>query len=451
MGIDNIEVFAQSSDIFQFATGLSVRIAARRFYEQGVAIRIIENGRIGFSCGTSNTNLREMIKNGALQARALNSKNKTSDISFLAGKEMRQKSSNLSSVLSTSREELETITNQMTESANLDPLANTMESSTTRHVEQRLILNSEGLIRESLDGWIKASVQVVVRRPTGEMGYGLEHQRAQDINSVDPRSVGSKAYASAMLLSNGTLVPQREQDRLRKSRRILWHPDAFAELLAHILVPAIIRLNQACTGSEQENNSNGFVFPETFDVLDDPTNSNLIPTYSFDDEGVRTRKKTLLSGGILVSKLTGYIPHISSSGGNCYRVQYFSEYSRSFRYPPTPSPVNLLLKYTGSSYSTNLVDQCAGTTILIRRVVGAHAASPTTGDFSVDVSEGYLVGDRLIRLPIRKISIAGNIYHLLKATRTVGITETVRPRLSPFAVSCPFILTEKSGTIFFSS
>ncbi|MFX0113412.1 MAG: metallopeptidase TldD-related protein [Candidatus Hodarchaeota archaeon] len=449
-GIDSIEIFVQSSDILQFAAGSAVRIAGRRFYEQGIAIRIIKNNRLGFVCGTTDEDLKKLIKSASLQVHAQIPEAGSYGKSFPPGKEIRQESPNLSDIISIGREELETITNEMMRSTELDPLARTVESSATRHIEERLVANSEGLIRESNDAWIVVGNQAIVRRATGEKGFGFNSILTRDVESFDPLSVGSRAYASAMILSNALRASNREQDRLRRSRRILWHPNALAQLLAHILVPTIARISQVLPETQQNSNNDKFSFPSMFDVLDDPTKQDLIPNYAFDDEGVSTRKKTLISNGKLVSRLSDYSHSVQDSGGNSYRVQYFSERFRSFRYTPVLSPVNLLLDCTEDIHPTNLVDLCSGATIMVQRVIGAHVASPTTGDFSVDVAEGYLARDHQIRFPIRKMSITGNIYHLLKAVRAVGITETVHPLPSPFAISCPFVLTEKSGSIIFS-
>ncbi|MHA2230953.1 MAG: metallopeptidase TldD-related protein [Candidatus Hodarchaeales archaeon] len=447
--IDNIEIFIQCMDVLQFAAGSAVRITGRTFFEQGAAIRVAVNGRLGFACGTVDTNLETLIKNADKQARAQFLGTRNHEKSFPAGKEIRQKESSSSDIVSLTIEDLKTIANEMMESTELDQLAKIVESTATRNIEERLIVNSEGLFRESVCGWITASCQAIVRRPTGEMGFGFNSVRTRDIESFDPISVGSRAYATAMLLSNARNVPKRDQDRIRRTRRILWHPMALAQLLAHILVPTIVKRSQKPFKMQEENQADTLPFPTTFEVLDDPTKRDLIPTYAFDDEGTNTKKKTLISDGKLTRKLSEYDSDPQANGGNSYRVQYFSERFRSFRYSPTLSPVNLFLNYTKSGHSTDLVDLCTGATIMVHRLVGAHVASPTTGDFSVDATEGYLVRNRQVRFPIRKMSIAGNIYHLLKAVRAVGTMETVQPLPSPFTINCPFILTEKSGTSLF--
>ncbi|MHA2496521.1 MAG: metallopeptidase TldD-related protein [Candidatus Hodarchaeales archaeon] len=448
-GINNIEIFIQSSDIIQFACGSAVHIAGRRFYEQGIAIRILVNGNLGFVCGTAPGNLEKMIRNANYQARVQTSNDKNYGKAFPAEKELDHKDPSLSNIISITREDLEGIANEMTESTKLDPLAKTVESTAARTIEERLIVNSEGLVRDVKDAWITASNQTIVRRPTGEIGFGFECIRTRDLKSFDPIRIGSRSYASAMILSNGIQISNREQERLMRARRILWHPSALSQLLAYTLVPAIVRISQASPEMNQDNKIEELPFPSTFSVLDDPTKQGLIPSYAFDDEGTSTKKKTLISDGKIISRLSDYHPQIPDSGGNSYRVQYFSERFRSFRYSPTLSPAHLVLEYSKRKSSTNLVDQCSGVTVMVKRVIGAHVASPTTGDFAIDVVEGYLVHDRQIRYPIRKMSIAGNIYHLLKAVRVVGAMETEQPFPSPFAITSPFILTEKSGSLSF--
>ncbi len=448
-GVPDIEIFLQKNDILQFALGSAVRIAGRRFIEQGIAIRIIKKDRLGFSCGTLDMDPKELIRNAGLQAELSTSKSEKSKMSFSSGETIRDKYTNLSEITSIKRGDLESVVQKMLESALLDPLTKTVESSCSRTLEHRLIVNSNGLLRESLNGWFEAKSQVIVRRQTGEMGFGFDSIRAHNIANLDPYGIGTRAYSTAMLLSNAIKVPSRENNRLKKTRRIIWHPEALGELLAYTIVPSIVRSAQESKPLQKRQNGDNMKFPTGFTILDDPLSSELIPFYSFDDEGITTRQKKLVEQGTLVSSLSAFSPEIPDSGGNCYRVHYFSESPRSFRYPPAPTPANLVLEAVTPSNATNLVEDCSGATILVKRVIGANESNPSNGDFSVNVVECYLVTDNIIKFPTEKISIAGNIFHLLKATKMVGKKETVRPPPLPFAITLPYILTEKSGTVVF--
>ena len=51
---------------------------------------------------------------------------------------------------------------------------------------------------------------------------------------------------------------------------------------------------------------------------------------------------------------------------------------------------------------------------IVNSVLGAHTANPISGDFSVEVSNGFLIENGEIKSPIKKAMISGNIYEGLK-------------------------------------
>ena len=62
----------------------------------------------------------------------------------------------------------------------------------------------------------------------------------------------------------------------------------------------------------------------------------------------------------------------------------------------------------------------AGSGLLITDLSGLHAgANPISGDFSL-LSKGFVIRDGAQAEPVERITVAGNIYQLLKSVRAVG-------------------------------
>lgn len=132
----------------------------------------------------------------------------------------------------------------------------------------------------------------------------------------------------------------------------------------------------------------------------------------FDDEGVPTTAKTLLSGGILRTYLCdrqsagwcGLPP-----GGNGFRTGG-AEVCAGY--------TNLILRPGEMSQAELLAEMGSG--LLITGVNGVFAgANYSSGDFSL-LSRGYRVEGGRICGGVNQITIAGNFFELLRQTKAVG-------------------------------
>ena len=133
----------------------------------------------------------------------------------------------------------------------------------------------------------------------------------------------------------------------------------------------------------------------------------------FDDEGIPTTAKTILSGGILRTYLCdrqsaawcGLVP-----GGNGFRPTYAEEVG--------PGYTNLILRPGTLSQQELLADM--GNGLLITGVNGVFAgANPTSGDFSL-LSRGYRVQGGQLCGGVNQITIAGNFFELLQQAKGLG-------------------------------
>lgn len=148
-------------------------------------------------------------------------------------------------------------------------------------------------------------------------------------------------------------------------------------------------------------------------IYDDPLLEDGLASSPFDDEGVATYKKEIVSNGELKTLLynlkTAYKANTKSTG-NGFKSQYNS--------PVSVMPSNFYIEKGDLSFDEILKTLDNG--ILITDISGIHAgANSITGDFSL-AARGVYIKNGKKDYPIEQITIAGNFFDLLKEIKEVG-------------------------------
>lgn len=148
-------------------------------------------------------------------------------------------------------------------------------------------------------------------------------------------------------------------------------------------------------------------------IVDDPLLPQGLASAPFDAEGVASRPKTVVDGGILLTFLhnlkTAAKDGVESTG-NAAKGSYKSSVG--------VAPSNMYIQ-TGD---VSLADMIAGVEkgLVIIDLQGTHSgANPVSGDFSLS-AYGYLVEQGKIVRPVNQITIAGNFITMLKDVEAVG-------------------------------
>lgn len=144
---------------------------------------------------------------------------------------------------------------------------------------------------------------------------------------------------------------------------------------------------------------------ELITLVDDPFLPKSSRSGAFDDEGVATQYKELISEGTLTGFLhnlkTAKIDNTKSTGNGFGAIR----------------PTNLYFKEGTTSYDDAVKSMKKG--LIITSLDGTHAGcSPISGDFSLQAS-GFLVENGKIVRPVNLITVAGNYLSLLKDVTAV--------------------------------
>lgn len=152
---------------------------------------------------------------------------------------------------------------------------------------------------------------------------------------------------------------------------------------------------------------------KSLNIIEDPNMENGAFNRSFDDEGTLTNKKYIIKNGVLEtflhSKKTAEKDSLQSTGNG---------FRRSHKSSIEVMPTNMYIEEGDGSLDDLLKHMNEG--IIITDIHGLHAGiNPTSGDFSLS-SNGFLIENGSYKRPLEQITIAGNLYDMLKEIEAIG-------------------------------
>ena len=153
------------------------------------------------------------------------------------------------------------------------------------------------------------------------------------------------------------------------------------------------------------------IFPEHIQIVDDPHIPGAVGSSPFDDEGVRTQRREVVSHGVL----QGYF--LSSYSARKLGMKTTGNAGGSH---------NLSLISTQTKRGDNFVGMLKklGTGLLVTELMG-QGVNYVTGDYSRGAS-GFWVENGVIQYPVEEITIAGNMRDMFRQIVAVGADSLIR-------------------------
>jgi len=154
------------------------------------------------------------------------------------------------------------------------------------------------------------------------------------------------------------------------------------------------------------------LFDDKLTVVDDATIDGKFGSASYDDEGVAHRRHVLVERGVL----KGFFYDLKTAAQS--GVESTGNGERGLFNPPGPSPSNLLF----AAGETPLAEMIAGLDegLLVEDVLGMGQGNVISGAFSNPLSLAFKIEKGEIVGRVKDVSIAGNIYDLLKSVAAVS-------------------------------
>jgi PmbA protein len=154
------------------------------------------------------------------------------------------------------------------------------------------------------------------------------------------------------------------------------------------------------------------LFDNKVTVIDDATVDGRFGSAPYDAEGVAHRRNTFIEGGVL----KGFYYDLKTAAQS--GVESTGNGARGLFFPPNPATTNLIVE----AGETQLADMITGIDegLLIANVLGLGQGNIISGAFSNPVDLGFKIEKGEIVGRVKNVSIAGNVYDVLKDVAAVS-------------------------------
>jgi PmbA protein len=267
-----------------------------------------------------------------------------------------------------------------------------------------LISNSHGLDLSHASGFYYAALSARATEG-GKAKTASKSWCGRDFGELSLEDLATETSSRALRQLSATSVPSG-------ALPVAFSPAAARQLFS-CFAPVFYADNAQKGLSLLKGKEGGKVASSVVSIKDDGICRLSCGNQPFDSEGVPCRSKTLVESGVLQTLLhnlkSGAKAGVPSTG-NGFRISHGGavETSASNLYmSPSSEPLEKTLKGTGK-------------TLAAHSLMGLHSgANAVTGDFSLLVSEGFLLEGGASR-PVEQVAIAGNFFELMKRIVAAG-------------------------------
>ncbi|MGF7185834.1 PmbA protein [Desulfitispora alkaliphila] len=403
--MDSAEVYISSSKELNIEVSNQEVETLKMAEEIGMGIRVLKDGKMGFSYTTSldETSLKE-----ALEQAIANCPKTTVD------------ENNILPNLSDTYEDLGLQDRAIQETPVEDKInfAKALETS-ARNYDKRVVNTRTSSYQD-------ANYEIVIANTSGKVasyngsycgGYGyLVAQEGEDnqtgfglqfslkYGDLDPEKIGAEAAEKAVRMLGAKTIESEKA-------AVVLDPYIATNFLG-VIAPALTADSVQKGKSLFANKVDKKVASELLNIIDDGSMSNGIMSAPFDDEGVPTSRTSLIQEGVLQGFLhntyTAKKDGVTSTG-NCSRS--------GFKSTPEVGTTNFYIAKGNTSPEELIGEIDRG--LYVTEVMGMHTANPISGDFSLGAA-GIWIENGKLSYPVRGVAIAGNILELLSSVDCVG-------------------------------
>lgn len=266
------------------------------------------------------------------------------------------------------------------------------------------IYNTKGLELNN-KGNLLISYVIPIVEEKNEKQDGIGYMIVDSIDELDIKKIAKQGVEDALSKLGGKSIPSGNY-------KTIIYNEAMASLLETF--SDIFSAEEAQRGlSLLKGKENQCIASDIVSIIDDPLMDNGLASAPFDDEGVATFKKEIVSKGVLNTLLhnlkTANKANLKTTG-NGFKSSYSS--------PVSVEPTNFYIEKGMKTLEELMNEVDEG--VIITDFAGLHSgANSITGDFSL-ASKGFYIKDGRKIYPIDQITVAGNFFELLKNIKDIG-------------------------------
>ncbi|KHE90248.1 MAG: TldD/PmbA family protein [Candidatus Scalindua rubra] len=365
---------------------------------RGIGLRIIKDGKIGFSSTTDFRKPEQLVTN-ALESAAFGQEAKFEFPSKSQLKETRLFDENVVNYpiekgIQIGKEAIEKV-------LSVNPDYECGVSIGKGFGKSRLI-NSSGLDISTRSTSFGTSMDILLVKNNGLLCVGEGESSAKVVDDLDK-------YTTIML--RDLRLAEKEVDVSTGSYPVVFTSKVIGTLLSTFETGCNGKMVQKgvspLTGKLGEK-----IMDERISIYDDPTIDYADGSYMCDDEGVSARRTPLFESGVLKN----YIYDLQTAG--IMNAKSTGNGIRSFASQPSPGNSNVIVEPGDMKFEDMIKDMKSG--ILVDQVLGGGQSNVLAGEFSVNVDLGYLVENGEIVGRIKDCMIAGNVFEVFNDIIALG-------------------------------
>jgi len=272
------------------------------------------------------------------------------------------------------------------------------------------LINSNGL-QFSYDHTLASVSVTAVAEDLGESEVGWDFDVSHFFNDLDVEKVGRSAGRKALESLGGKRIPSGVYPVILRNNVA----SEFLSLLAHsFLADQVQKGKSPLKGKKGEK-----CFSPLLTIVDDGLYPKGISTRPTDGEGMLSQRTSLVTQGEVTSYLYDRYwanrGNLSSSGS---RVGSTGNSRRhGIKSPPGVGISNFYVE-TGDHPLPKLMENLFRG-VVVEEVMGLHTIDPISGDFSLGCSGDWIDRGEKVH-PVKSIAIAGNLFELFRKVIAVG-------------------------------
>ncbi len=365
---------------------------------RGVGLRVIKEGKIGFS---STTDLRDLEK---VVSNAIESAKFGQEAHFTFQSKVPYKEVNLydEKVVDYPIEKgiqigKETIEKSLAVNPNYE-----CGVGIAKGVGKSRLISSKGLDVNTQSTSIGLGLDILLVRDNGLLWVSEGESSTKLIEDLDKHT--TKALRSLRLA-------ERECEINTAAYPVVFTSKAIGNLLT--------TFESGCNGKLVQKGASPLtgklgekIIDERITIYDDSTIDYAEGSFICDDEGVPSQKTVLFESGVL----RNYIYDLQTAG--IMNSKSTGNGTRSFASQPSPGNSNIVVETGTMSFEDMIKDMKRG--ILVDQVLGGGQSNTLAGEFSVNIDLGYLIENGEIVGRVKDCMIAGNVFDIFNNLIAIG-------------------------------
>lgn len=283
-------------------------------------------------------------------------------------------------------------------------ISNINHFSTVKAYEKTTLMDENGKSCHNSSGYIFQNIDIIAEENNIKKSSGsYRSTKIYDKNLME--TISNEALKESAALLN-SIIPESG------NYAIIFKNTVFAEILSMVfpIFYADVILNDM---SPLKNKIGEKVFSDILNIFEDPTSEFGRVYRTFDDEGVQTQRKDIIKNGVFETML-----HNKTTASKMNAFSTGNAFKKSIQESPSIGVSNIFISKGDLSFEA--LKTSMGSGIVITNVQGLHAGINTlTGDISL-LSTGILVEQGKEVSGVEQITVAGNIFDMLKNISAIG-------------------------------